>query len=86
MTYLSEIPDAMGLRALRASTAIVKVMSVPNSRCIRVVAPDDHLTLDFMKCFFMIWKRREDLPFVALSELDCQRQCWSKPLFVFMSR
>ena len=35
-----EIPDVMGLRA---SAAIVKVMSVPNSRCIRVVAPDDHV-------------------------------------------
>ena len=32
-----EIPDVMGLRALRASAAIVKVMSVPNSWCIRVV-------------------------------------------------
>ena len=37
-----EIPDVMALRAFRASAAIVKVMSVPNSRCIRVVAPDDH--------------------------------------------
>ena len=42
-----EIPDAMGLRALRASAAIVKVMSVPNSRCIRVVAPDDHVNIGF---------------------------------------
>ena len=33
-----EIPDVMGLRALRPSAAIVKVMSVPDSRCIRVVA------------------------------------------------
>ena len=28
----------------------------------------------------------ENLPFVALSELDCLRQSWPKPLFVFMSR
>ena len=37
----------MGLRALRASAAIVKVMSVPDSRCIRVVAPDDHVNIGF---------------------------------------
>ena len=54
--YLApEIPDVMGLRA---SAAIVKVMSVPNSRCIQVVAQTITLTLDSMKCFFMIWKRR----------------------------
>ena len=34
-----DIPDVMGLRALRPSAAIVKVMSVPESRCIRVVTP-----------------------------------------------
>ena len=37
-----------------------------------------------MKCFFMM--EEEDLPFVALIELDCLRQGWPKPLFVFMSR
>ena len=37
-----DIPDVMGLRALRPSAAIVKVMSVPDSRCIRVVTPEDH--------------------------------------------
>ena len=42
-----EIPDVMGLRALRPSAAIVKVMSVPNSWCIRVVAPDDHVNIGF---------------------------------------
>ena len=40
-----DIPDAMGLRALRPSAAIVKVMSVPDSRCIRVVTPDDHANI-----------------------------------------
>ena len=42
-----EIPNTMGLRALRASAAIVKVMSVPDSRCIRVVAADDHVNIGF---------------------------------------
>ena len=40
-----DIPDVMGLRALQPSAAIVKVMSVPDSRCIRVVTPDDHVNI-----------------------------------------
>ena len=80
-----EIPDAMGLRALWASAAIVKVMSVPNSRCIRVVAPDDHVNIGFHEVLLHDMEV-EDLPFVALSELNCLRQGWPKHLFVFMSR
>ena len=34
---VKDIPDVMGLRALRSSAAIVKVMSVPDSRCVSVV-------------------------------------------------
>ena len=80
-----EIPDVMGLRALRASAAIVKVMSVPDSRCIRVVAPDDHVNIGFHEVLLHDMGE-EDLPFVALSELHCLRQGWPQPLFVFMSR
>ena len=32
-----DILDVMGLRALRPSATIVKLMSVPDSHCIRVV-------------------------------------------------
>ena len=46
---VQDIPDVMGLRALRPSAAIVKVMSVPDSRCIRVVTPDDHVNIGFHK-------------------------------------
>ena len=80
-----EIPDVMGLRALRASAAIVKVMSVPNSQCIRGVAPDDHINIGFNEVLLHDIEE-ENLPFVALSELDCLRQSWPKPLFVFMYR
>ena len=37
------IPDILGLRAIQPKAAVVKVMSVPNSRCVRVVVPDDHV-------------------------------------------
>ena len=42
-----DIQDVMGLRAIQPSTAIVKVMSVPDSRCVRVVTPDDHVNIGF---------------------------------------
>ena len=42
-----DIPDVMGLRALRPSVAIVKEMSVLDSRCIRVVTPDNHVNIGF---------------------------------------
>ena len=61
-----EIPDVMGLRAHRASAAIVKVMSVPNSRCIRVVAPDDHINIGFHVVLLHDMEEK-DLPFMALS-------------------
>ena len=41
-------PDiVMGLRALRPSAAVVKVMFVPDSRCIQVVTPVDHVNIGF---------------------------------------
>ena len=75
-----EIPDVMGFWARRASAAIVKVMSVPNSRCIPVVAPDDHVNIGFHEVLLHDMEE-ENLPFMALSELDCLRQSWPKPLF-----
>ena len=34
------IQDVMGLQALRPSAVVCKVMTVPNSRCVRIVTPD----------------------------------------------
>ena len=77
-----EIPDVMGLRA---SAAIVKVMSVPDSRCIHVVAADDHVNIGFYEVLLHDMGN-EDMPFVALSELDGLINDWPQPLFLFMSR
>ena len=63
-----DIPDVMGLRALRPSVAIVKVMLVPDSRCVRVVTPDDHVNIGFHEGLVHDMQD-EDLPCVALSEL-----------------
>ena len=63
-----DIPDVMGLRALRPSAAIVKVMSVRDSQCIRVVIPDDHMACGYHE-ILLHDMGEEELPFVALSEL-----------------
>ena len=49
------------------------------------MAPDDHVNIGFHEVLLHDMEE-ENLPFVALSELDCLRQSWPKPLFVFMSR
>ena len=82
---VQDIPDVMGLRALRPSAAIVKVMSVPDSRCVRVVTPDDHINIGFHEVLLHDLED-EDLPFVTLSELGCLRLDCPKTLFTFMFR
>ena len=73
--------DVMGLRALRPSAAFVKVMSVPDSRCIRVETLDDHVNIGFHEVLLHDMEG-EDLPFVVLSELNCLRQVWPKTVCV----
>ena len=80
-----DIPDVMELRALRPSAAVVKVMSVPDSRCIWVVTPDDHVNIGFHE-LLLHYMGEEELPFVATSELDYLRRIWPRALFVFVSR
>ena len=60
-------------------------MSVPDSHRIRVVTPDYHVNIGFHEVLLHNMEE-EDLPFVALSELDCLRLVWPKTLFMFMSR
>ena len=78
------IPDVMGLRALRPSAAVVKV-TVPDSRCIRVVTPDDHVNIGFHD-ILLHDMGEEELSFVPTSELDYLRRIWPRALLAFMSR
>ena len=39
-----DIQDVMGLQALRPSAAVCKVMTIPNSKCVRIVTPDEEDT------------------------------------------
>ena len=82
---VDDIPDVMGLWALRPSAAIVKVMSVPDSHCIRMVTPDDHVNIGFHEVLIHDLAD-EEFPLVTLSELGCLSLDWLKTLFTFMSR
>ena len=53
-----DIPNVMGLRALRPNAAILKVMSVRDSQCIRVVTPDDHVERRFSRNLASRYGRR----------------------------
>ena len=78
-----DIPDVMGLRALRPDAEDVKVMSVRDSRCIRVVTPDDHVACGYHE-ILLHDMGEEELPFV--SELDYLRRIWPRAIFAFMTR
>ena len=65
--------------------AVVKVMSVPDSWCIRVVTPDDHVTCVFHE-ILLHDMGEEELPFMATSELDYLHRISPRALFVFMTR
>ena len=80
-----EIPDVMGLGALRPNAAIMKVMSVRDSQCIWVMTPDDHVECGFHE-ILLHDMGEEELPFVATSELNYLRRIWSRALFTFMTR
>ena len=70
---------------LRPSAAVVKVMSVRDSRCIRVVTPDDHVECGYHE-ILLHDMGEEELSFVSLSELDYLRRIWPRALFAFMTR
>ena len=80
-----ELQDVMGLRAVMPDAAVAKAMSVRNSRCIRVVTPDDHVTCGYHK-ILLHDLGDEDLPFVSISELDYLRRTWPRAVFAFMTR
>ena len=72
-----DISDVMGLQALRPSAEVCKVMTVPNSRCVRVVTPDEHVSTGFHEILIHDMAH-EDWPLVTLSDIGCLRLDWPK--------
>ena len=62
------IPDVIGLRAIQPDAAVIKVMSIPDNHCIRVVIPDDDVPNEFHEILIHDMEEEEP-PFVALSDL-----------------
>ena len=75
----------MGLQALRPSAAVCKVMTVPNSNCVRIVTPDEHVSTGFHE-ILVYDMGQEEWPQVPLNEIGCLRLDWPKDLFAFMGR
>ena len=59
-----DIADVIGLRATQPNAAVVKVMSVPNNRCVRVVIPALMVSTRFS---FMMWRTRTPLMYQSVS-------------------
>ena len=75
----------MGLQALRPSAAVCKVMTIPDSNCVRIVTPDEHVPTGFHE--ILIYDMgQEEWPQVPLSEIGCLRLDWPKDLFAFVGR
>ena len=77
------IQDVMGLQALQPSAEVCKVMTVPNSRCVRVVTPDEHVITGFHEILIHDMEK-EEWPLVTLSDIRCPRLDWPKDLFTFV--
>ena len=62
------IQDVMGLQALQPSAAVCKVMTIPDSNCIRIVTPDEHMPTGFHE--ILIYDMGlEEWPKVPMSEI-----------------
>ena len=76
------IQDVMGLQALRPSAAVCKVMTIPDSNCIRIVTPDEHVPTGFHE--ILIYEMgQEDWPKVPMSEIGCLRFGLAEGLVLF---
>ena len=78
----SGIPDVIGLRTVQPNAAMIKVMSIPDNRCIRVEIPDDHVG-GFHEVLIHDMDNA-DAPYVAISELGSLRLDWPRAIFSFM--
>ena len=65
------IPDGIGLHAVQPDAAVVKLMSIPDNRCIRVAIPDDNVGTDGFHEVLIHDMADADAPFVPVSDLGC---------------
>ena len=68
-----DIADVTGLRAIQPNAAMVKVMSIPNNRCVLVVIPDNNVGAGGFHEILIHDMADVDAPDVPVSELGCLR-------------
>ena len=92
MRYNRYIPRASGrtctvkLRALQPEVAVIKVMSIPDNSCIRIVIPDDNVGVAGFHEVLIQDLADADVPYVGVEELGFLRQNWPKVIFSSMGR
>ena len=74
-----DIADVIGLRAIQAAAAVVKVMSIPNNRCVRVVIPNNNVVINGFYEIIIYDMADADAPDVPVSELGCLRLDGRRP-------
>ena len=60
-------------------------MTIPNSNCVRIVTPDEHVNTGFHE-ILVYDMGQEEWPQVTLSDIGCLRLDWPKDLFAFVGR
>ena len=76
----------IGLCAVQPDAAVVKVMSIPDNRCIRVVIPDNNVGTDGFHEVLIHDMADVDAPYVSVSDLGCLQLDWLKAIFSYMGR
>ena len=81
-----DIADVIGLRAIQPAAAVVKVMSIPNNICVRVVIPDNNVGTNGFHEIIIHDMADADAPDVPVSELGCLRLDWAQAVLSYMGR
>ena len=79
--------DVMGLQALRPRAAVCKVLTIPNTKCVRIVTPDEHVSTGFHEILVQDMGQ-EEWPQVTLSDIElvCRHHAWIWMRFSQMTR
>ena len=72
------------LRAVQPNAAVVKVMSIPDNRCIHVVIPDNNVGTDGFHDVLIHDMADADAPDVPVSDLRSLLLDWPKAIFLYM--
>ena len=60
-------------------------MTIPNTKCVRIVTPDEHVSTGFHE-ILVHDMGQEEWPQVTLSDIGCLRLDWPRDLFAFVGR